>query len=54
MANVARIAAASFTNALDERREKVILRIKKTNSKAAAAITRIHPLEETIVSWQRC
>ena len=40
LANVARIAAASFTNALDERREKVISRIKKTNSKAATAITR--------------
>ena len=43
MANVARIAAASFTNALDKRREKVIARIKKNNSKAAAAITRIPP-----------
>ena len=43
MANVARIAAASFTNALDKRREKVISRIKKNNSKAAAAITRIPP-----------
>ena len=32
LANVARIAAASFTNALDERWEKVISRIKKTNS----------------------
>ena len=43
LANVARIAAASFTNALDERREKVISRIKKTNLKAATAITRIPP-----------
>ena len=43
MANVERIAAASFTNALDKRREKVITRIKKNNSKAAAAITRIPP-----------
>ena len=44
MANVARIAAVSFTNALDKRREKVITRIKKNNSNAAAAITRIPPL----------
>ena len=43
MANVARIAAASFTNALDKRSEKVIARIKKNNSKSAAAITRIPP-----------
>merc|ERR1711888_259021 len=43
LANVARIAAASFTNALDERWEKVISRIKKTNSKTATAITRIPP-----------
>ena len=43
MANVARIAVASFTNALDKRQEKVISRIKKNNSKAAAAITRIPP-----------
>ena len=43
MANVARIAAASFTNALDKRREKVVSRIKKNNSKAAAAIMRIPP-----------
>ena len=43
LANVTRIAAESFTKALDERREKVISRIKKTNSKAATAITRIPP-----------
>ena len=43
LANVARIAAAPFTNALDERQEKVISRIKKTNSKSATAITRIPP-----------
>ena len=43
LANVTRIAAESFTKALDERREKVIYRIKKTNSKAASAITRIPP-----------
>ena len=43
MANIARIAAASFTNALDERREKVVSRIRKNNPKAAAAITRIPP-----------
>ena len=43
LANVTRIAAESFTKALDERREKVISRIKKTNSKAAKAITRIPP-----------
>ena len=43
MANVARIAAASFTNALDKRQEKVVSRIKKNNSKAAAAIMRIPP-----------
>ena len=41
MANVARIAAASFTNALNKRREKGITRIKENNSRAAAAITRI-------------
>jgi hypothetical protein len=33
MANVARIAASAFTNSLDKRREKVITRIKKTNTK---------------------
>ena len=43
LANVTRIAAESFTKALDERREKVISRIKKTNSRAATAITRIPP-----------
>ena len=43
MANVARIVSASFTNALDKRQEKVISRIKKNNSKAATAITRIPP-----------
>ena len=43
LANVTRIAAASFTNALDERRGKVISRIKKTNLRAATAITRIPP-----------
>ena len=43
LANVARIAAASFTDALDERREKVISRIKKTNLRAATAIARIPP-----------
>ena len=43
LANVTRIAAESFTKALDERQEKVIYRIKKTNSKAASAITRIPP-----------
>ena len=43
LANVTRIAAESFTKALDERREKVISRIRKTNSKAASAITRIPP-----------
>ena len=50
MANALRIAAASFTNALDERREKVISRIKKNNSKVAAAIMRIPPSEGTFVS----
>ena len=43
LANVTRIAAESFTKALDERREKVISKIRKTNSKAASAITRIPP-----------
>ena len=43
LANIARIATASFTGALDERREKVISKIKKTNTKAATAITRIPP-----------
>ena len=41
--NVARIAAAGFTDSLDKRREKVIARIKKNNTKAAVAITRIPP-----------
>ena len=43
LANITRVAAESFTKALDERREKVIAKIKKTNSKAAAAITTIPP-----------
>ena len=43
IANVARIAAGSFTNSLDKRREKVIDRIRSNNKKAAAAITRIPP-----------
>ena len=43
LANVTRIAAESFTKALDERRENVISKIRKTNSKAASAITRIPP-----------
>ena len=43
MANVVRIAASSFTNSLDKRREKVINKIKTTNTKAAFAITRIPP-----------
>ena len=43
LANITRVAAESFTKALDERREKVIAKIKKTNSKAATAITTIPP-----------
>ena len=43
LANVTRVAAESFTKALDERREKVIAKIRKTNSKAASAITMIPP-----------
>ena len=43
LANITRVAAESFTKALDERRERVIAKIKKTNSKAAAAITTIPP-----------
>ena len=43
MANVARIAASAFTDSLDKRREKVISRIKRNNTKAAVAITRIPP-----------
>ena len=41
--NVARIAAAAFTDSLDKKWEKVIVRIRKTNTKAAVAITRIPP-----------
>jgi len=43
LANITRVAAESFTKALDERRERVIAKIKKTNSKAATAITTIPP-----------
>merc|ERR1711888_456478 len=43
LADITRVAAESFTKALDERRERVIAKIKKTNSKAAAAITTIPP-----------
>ena len=43
MANVVRIAASSFTNSLEKRREKVIKKIETNNTKAAAAITRIPP-----------
>ena len=43
MANVARIAASAFTDSLDKRREKVVSRIRRTNTKAAVAITRIAP-----------
>ena len=41
--NVTRIAAGAFTNSLDKRREKVITMIRKSNTQAASAITRILP-----------
>ena len=43
IANVVRISASAFTNSLDKRREKVLSRIRRTNSKAATAINRIPP-----------
>ena len=43
IANASRIAAASYTNMLDRRREKVLSRIRKKNSTAATAINRIPP-----------
>ena len=43
IANATRIAASFFTNTMEKRREKVLQRIRKTNSKAATAIDRIPP-----------
>ena len=43
LASIARIATASFTGTLDERRDKVISKIRRSNTKAASAISRIPP-----------
>ena len=43
LANIARIATASFTGSLEERRGKVISKIKRSNTKAASVISRIPP-----------
>ena len=43
LANIARIATASFTGSLEERRDKVISKIKRLNTKAASVISRIAP-----------
>ena len=43
LASIARIATASFTGTLEERRDKVISRIRRSNTKAASAISRIPP-----------
>ena len=41
--NAARVSTGAFTNSLDKRREKIIIRIRKSNAKAASAIARIPP-----------
>ena len=41
--NVGRVAVGAFTNSLFKRWEKIISRIKKSNTKAASAIARIPP-----------
>ena len=38
LANIARITTASFTGSLEERRDKVISKIKRSNTKAASVI----------------
>ena len=43
ISNISRISASAFTLALDARREKVLAVVKKSNSKAANAISRIAP-----------
>ena len=45
---MARIAAGAFTDSLDKRREKVITMIRKSNTQAASAITRIPPFSHHI------
>ena len=56
IANISRIQAAAFTHTLDKKREKTLLKIKKTNPSAAIAINRIapsasHMCGETMTSW---
>ena len=43
ISNIARISASGFTQALDARREKVLSVVRKSNVKAANAISRIAP-----------
>ena len=43
IASIARIATSSFTGTLEERRDKVISKIRRSNTKAASAISRIPP-----------
>ena len=43
LSSVARVAASSYTNMLDKRREKVLSKIRRKNSNAATAIDRIPP-----------
>merc|ERR1711891_84988 len=43
LASIARIATASFTASLEERRDKMISKIRRSNTKAASAISRIPP-----------
>ena len=41
--NMAMIAKGAFTDSLTKKKEKVVTRIKKSNSHAASGITRIIP-----------
>ena len=43
IASIARIATASFTGTLEERPDKVISKIRRSNTKAASVISRIPP-----------
>ena len=56
--NLAWIATGDFTDTLDKRREKVITRMKKSNTQAASAINKIHPSSQHTVAmawaaWNR-